>query len=229
MLRSLGYPTRLVTGFYARPERFDRRAGQTAVLADDVHVWGEVCIDGRTWIPIEPTPGYAPPRESLTWGEWASAVARGSVAWAIRHAAGLAVLLLAVVGWFQRLAVLDALGYAAWRLVAAGSAERQVRWTIRLLEWRGWCCGGTRPRETTLSNWYGRVAVRLPPETADALRRFLRAAERTLYAPPSAARRGGSSADLDRSCRRVAREVTGRRLRARMAGSDVQNSILPEL
>ncbi len=210
MLRSLGYPTRLVTGFYARPERFDRRAGQTAVLADDVHVWGEVCIDGRTWIPIEPTPGYAPPRESLTWGEWASAVARGSVAWAIRHAAGLAVLLvMAAAGWFRRMAVFDVLGYAAWRLAARGPVERRVRWTIRLLELRSWFCGRQRPREATLSNWYGRVAASLTPETADALQRFLRGRSGPCTpGGPAAARplRSGCS------CRRVAREVTGRRL-----------------
>lgn len=39
MLRSLEYPTRLVRGFYASPERFDPESGQTAVLKEDVHFW----------------------------------------------------------------------------------------------------------------------------------------------------------------------------------------------
>jgi protein-glutamine gamma-glutamyltransferase len=67
MLRHLGYPTRLVAGFYARPQRFDRLAGQTTVLAEDAHVWAEVCIDRNTWLTIEPTPGYQAPREAMTW------------------------------------------------------------------------------------------------------------------------------------------------------------------
>ena len=57
-LRKLGYPTRLVAGFYARPERFDQRARQTEVLAEDVHMWAEVYVGDHAWVPIEPTPGY---------------------------------------------------------------------------------------------------------------------------------------------------------------------------
>jgi len=58
MLRSLEYPTRLVSGFYASPERFDPESGQTPVLKEDVHFWCEVYIGGRSWLPLEPTPGY---------------------------------------------------------------------------------------------------------------------------------------------------------------------------
>lgn len=212
MLRSLGYSTRLASGFYARPERFDHRAGQTAVLAEDVHVWTEVCIDGRTWIPIEATPGYAAPRERLTWRQWAAGVARDAAGWAGRHAVLLAVCLsVALAGWFQRVAVLDALGYAAWRLAASGRAEQRVRWTIRLLEWRGWYAGRPRPREATLSSWYGEVAGRLPADTAAALQQFLRSTERILYAPPTTFPSGAG--EIVSACHRVAREVTGRRLR----------------
>ena len=50
MLRSLGYPARMVNGFYARPERYDERKKHTAVLAKDVHVWCEVCIGADTWL-----------------------------------------------------------------------------------------------------------------------------------------------------------------------------------
>jgi protein-glutamine gamma-glutamyltransferase len=208
MLRSLGYPTRLVTGFYARPERFDRRAGQTAVLADDVHVWGEVCIDGRTWIPIEADAGLrAAPRVALTWGEWASAAVRGAAAGPSAMPPGWPCCWpLAVVGWFQRLAVLDALGYAAWRLVAAGSAERQVRWTIRLLEWRGWCCGRPRPREATLSDWYGRVAASLPPRR----RKRCSGSCARPSGPCTRRRRGPAAAARSRPGHRVAAEWPAR-------------------
>lgn len=42
LLRSLGYTTRLVSGFYADPERFDIESRHTPVFADDVHFWVEV-------------------------------------------------------------------------------------------------------------------------------------------------------------------------------------------
>lgn len=57
MLRSLGYSTRLVSGFYANPERFDVTKGHTPVNSADVHFWCEVYVAG-TWVTLEPTPGY---------------------------------------------------------------------------------------------------------------------------------------------------------------------------
>ena len=65
-----------------------------------------------------------------------------------------AMLAVAVVGWFRRVAVFDVLGYTVWRLAARGPVERRVRWTVRLLEWRGWFCGRPRPPAATLSDWF---------------------------------------------------------------------------
>ncbi len=42
LLRTLGYPTRLVSGLYAAPGKFDARTGHTPVTQDDVHFWVEV-------------------------------------------------------------------------------------------------------------------------------------------------------------------------------------------
>ncbi len=58
LLRSLGYSTRLVGGFYAAPENYEPRKGHTPVLGADAHVWCEVFQSGRTWFTVEPTPGY---------------------------------------------------------------------------------------------------------------------------------------------------------------------------
>jgi hypothetical protein len=66
MLRTQGVPTRLVSGFYLDPQRFDPRTGKTAVLAQDAHFWAEVHVGDGNWIPIEPTPGYLATPESLT-------------------------------------------------------------------------------------------------------------------------------------------------------------------
>ncbi|MEO1992227.1 MAG: transglutaminase-like domain-containing protein [Pirellulales bacterium] len=64
LLRSLDYPVRFVTGFYANPSRYEPRTGLTPVLSDDVHCWAEVLFENDLWVSLEPTPGYtllAPP------------------------------------------------------------------------------------------------------------------------------------------------------------------------
>ncbi len=58
MLRSLGFSTRLVSGFYANPVRYDVRKRHTAVHSSDVHFWCEVFVGAGTWVTLEPTPGY---------------------------------------------------------------------------------------------------------------------------------------------------------------------------
>ena len=42
LLRSVGYPCRLVTGFYASPKHYDRLTGQTDVFPEHLHTWIEV-------------------------------------------------------------------------------------------------------------------------------------------------------------------------------------------
>jgi len=68
LLRSLGYSTRLVSGFYARPDNYDVRKQHTAVFARDAHFWCEVCIGMDTWITIEASPGYGLLTPPLSFG-----------------------------------------------------------------------------------------------------------------------------------------------------------------
>ncbi|MEI7699782.1 MAG: transglutaminase-like domain-containing protein [Planctomycetia bacterium] len=69
MLRSVGYATRLVSGFYARPERYDARGRHTSVHGSDAHFWCEVFVGGSKWATIEPSPGYVVPGPPLRWFE----------------------------------------------------------------------------------------------------------------------------------------------------------------
>lgn len=182
LLRTLGYPARLVSGFYARPERFDHRAGQTTVLASDVHVWAEVCIDGRTWVTIEPTPGYRPPTEELTFQEWATALAWKCVRWCRWHLVEIActVLGMVLVVVFRR-ACMDLVGWLVCSLLGLGSAEARLIWTIRLLEWRAWLVGRPRSPDQTLTSWYGQLIELAPDERRPAIASFFHWADRLLY------------------------------------------------
>ncbi|QDU74753.1 Transglutaminase-like superfamily protein [Bremerella volcania] len=58
LLRSLGYPTRLVGGYYANENKRSWLTGNVAIEEDDVHYWAQVKLDDRVWVDIEPTPGF---------------------------------------------------------------------------------------------------------------------------------------------------------------------------
>jgi protein-glutamine gamma-glutamyltransferase len=222
MLRHLGYPTRLVAGFYARRERFDRVAGQTTVLPQDAHVWVEVQIDGHTWLAIEPTPGYEPPREVRTWQRWAAMTIRSAWDWSARHPLRLAFcVVLIAAGWRMRLWWLDAVAGAVWRVAGLGRPERRLRATIRLLEWRCRRAGRARPANVTLSHWYGELAASLPAETAAAVTRFLRQAEPALYRPRTGCAVADDPGALLQACRTVAQGLTLRVLRQTDAGNEM--------
>jgi hypothetical protein len=208
LLRQLGYPTRLVTGFYGRSDRYDHRAGQTAVLAEDVHVWAEVQIDGSTWIPIEPTPGYDPPRESLTWPQRLSVAWRATRQWCLAHAWSLvAVLTAAAVLWATRVRWLDCVLTVLCRSAGLGCVRRRVLWTMRLLEWRAWLAGHPRPPTKTLSGWHGALVESLPAATSDGLKAALRSAEAILYCPANSLEVDTLCAAPEAACSVVARHV----------------------
>lgn len=217
LLRSLGYPTRLVSGFYVRPERFDRRAKQTAVLKEDVHVWVEVGIDGRHWMAVEPTPGFDPPRESLTWRQqverWLRVAVRGA---RDRWLAILAAVSVAVLAVWQRRRWLDALLWVCWWLGGRGSMERQVFCTLRLLEWRAWLAGRPRPAHVTLTRWYAPLLANSNQETRFAAEAFFSAANLALYAPRETRQEtpAWQPKEVRRSCRFVADTFPARRMLA---------------
>ena len=54
LARAEGFPARYVQGFCIPLEN----GGETKVYASMAHAWPEVYIEGRGWIPFEPTPGY---------------------------------------------------------------------------------------------------------------------------------------------------------------------------
>ncbi len=55
MLRSLGIPSRFVTGY--APGEFEESSGSFIIRGRDYHAWPEVYFPGYGWIEFEPTPG----------------------------------------------------------------------------------------------------------------------------------------------------------------------------
>ena len=153
MLRSLGIPARLATG-YATGE-YDPLLNQAVVRERDAHAWVEVWFGQYGWVPVDPTPGVDP----LAATRWPSHWAAGGIARLIPHltigapAEALGSLgALAVVPPAIAIAVLAVLAYAWLRRRAA-----RPRVTAA-------------PGENELLRLYERVQRRLrrrraPPET----------------------------------------------------------------
>ena len=57
MLRSLGIPARLATGFATG--EYSPILDQTIVREHDAHAWVEAYFPGHGWVPIDPSPGYS--------------------------------------------------------------------------------------------------------------------------------------------------------------------------
>ena len=90
LLRSLGYPTRVVSGLYAAPWRYDPLTRHTPVTEEDVHFWAEVRLPDGNWITVEPTPGYSLLPPVRTWSDLIAQTIAGAARWARRHIGGAA-------------------------------------------------------------------------------------------------------------------------------------------
>ncbi|HVB77544.1 MAG TPA: transglutaminaseTgpA domain-containing protein [Candidatus Nitrosotalea sp.] len=70
MLRSLGIPARLATGYSTGS--YNPNLDQSVVRAQDAHAWVEVHFPGRGWVPVDPSPGYPALAASRFPDRWAA-------------------------------------------------------------------------------------------------------------------------------------------------------------
>lgn len=155
MLHSLGYQTRLVTGFYADSQNYDSKLGFTHIYKSDAHVWCEVMTASGDWIPLEPSAGYRDTAAMWTFSDrvrWMQ-----QVAWKfVRESWPLWLLIACSIAlvWELRLLLADAL-VCGWLRLCVGLTGRvsgaRVLW---LLETRGRIARAARPKSQPLLRWY---------------------------------------------------------------------------
>lgn len=154
MLRSLGYSTRLASGFYVDPSKYDAKRRHITVTTDDVHFWCEVYVGARTWIPIEPTPGYellAPP---LSLWARCELLARSLAAWSVTHAFELSGIAIFVVTlWLLRWRVIDT-AYQVRLMWCHRSPRDRVLQVHDLLLRRSQWLGQPKPAWMSSREWY---------------------------------------------------------------------------
>src|SRR5438128_2115320 len=153
MLRSLGIPARLATG-YATGD-YDPVLNQAIVREHDAHAWVEVWFPGHGWVAVDPTPGVSPLAATRFPSHWAA----GGIARLLPHLTIGAPA--AALGSLGALAALPAAIAVAVVVVLLYSWLRRRRWSRRLRP---------QPGESELLRLYERLQRRMarrraPPET----------------------------------------------------------------
>jgi protein-glutamine gamma-glutamyltransferase len=153
MLRSLGIPARLATGYSTGD--YDPVLNQSIVREHDAHAWVEVWFSGHGWVPVDPSPGFAALPATQFPNRWAAA----GIARLIPHLSIGAPI--AALGSLGVLAVIPPAVAIALVVVLLWAWVRTRRWGRR---------ARAAPGESELLRLYDRVQRRLgrrraPPET----------------------------------------------------------------
>jgi hypothetical protein len=209
--RVLGYPTRLVSGFYVSPEHYDPETQHTPVGPEDLHFWAEVRLPSGEWVVLEATPGYEVLKPPVSWSERAWGALVAAAFWTWQHLFEVSGSLLALAGlWWWRRELLDVLAVTCWRCFPGRNWQRCVQRALGLLETRGRWAGRPRLPSQTFNVWLRALFREQVAENPD-LEELACLAEWACYAadlnPPWAA------AEVRNVCGRVLDRWTLRRCR----------------
>ncbi|QDT21436.1 transglutaminase-like domain-containing protein [Gimesia chilikensis] len=164
MLRSLGYSTRLVSGFYASPDDYDLKSDHTPVCADDVHFWVEVKVGPGPddWCTIEPTAGYAVLGPPLSLYERTVEAILVATYWIGNHFVFCCSALGSIIGACLFRYQISACLITGWlRLYRPRDTRRLIFRTLWLLELRIRGQGQKRPLTMSLNQWFRQQAEHL--------------------------------------------------------------------
>lgn len=206
MLRSLGFSTRVVSGFYASPENFDSRKRHTPVHSTDAHFWCEVYVGSSTWITLEPSPGYevlTPPPGLFARSLMAL---QSAWTWMLSHwILTLSVTVLAIAGTLKRHTIYDRIATAFWMFTASSDPRARILRTLQLLDSRLTWSGLARPDGMTFSRWIQRLPE-ISTETPH-LNNFLRLVELAAFGK-SESLSSVESRHINECCSVVLREIS---------------------
>ncbi|MCA9181782.1 MAG: transglutaminase domain-containing protein, partial [Planctomycetales bacterium] len=202
MLEHLGYETRLVTGFYVSREHYIARDQNYAVLPQDAHVWLEVNAGHGYWIPLEPTPGYRPPRYAASaWYRIRQAGPQLAIA------VGVLALAALLVSWCKSL-LFDAACWLVAPLLTLADDRRRVRWTAWVLDQRLSLLGDRRPNGIVLRE-HLKTSLHLPEHWNSQLRNLLDACDGLIFG-----KNHGLSVEQRASMHAVWKQLSTRQMRS---------------
>ena len=170
MAQRLGFASRLVTGFYVRPDAYEITAGHACVLPEDVHVWAEVQLNDGRWFEIEPTPGYLQPYYQPSWGLMARQFAMAH--WPLMLASVLSLVILYVSRRFW----IDFLLSAVWFFSGWLRPRQRIRLAVKIIETRARLAGSARPVGKSQRAWLEDL-VQADLSVAKSVKRFADSAD----------------------------------------------------
>lgn len=207
LLRSLGYSTRLVGGFYASPDRYDRLRLHTPIVGTDAHVWVEVQYAGKVWLTLEPTPGYEVLQPPPRWWQRIVAGFGQAVRWIGEHSWEVAGLLVIVAMlWWQRVWWLDQLAMSLWHWFPSPTSRSRIIQTARLIDFRLRLAGCPRRPGQTWATAFDALAAK-----SSRLRRhgplFADLAAWAVYSPAEEPLRVSEESSWHDACQAVVRAI----------------------
>ena len=207
LLRTLGYSTRLVGGFYVSPERYDYRLQHTPVVAADAHIWAEVHVTGQQWLTVEATPGYEELQPPPGWLEIIIRSLDVCRLWVLDNILVWTMLgVLGAMGWWWKVPLQIWLAWCRWRWLPSREPRRHILQTLSFMEtcWR--LRNRPRPPGIPPINWATRQFSSTTVSLAD-LRLLGLLADWACFAPDHAPLPIGLGGGWKSLCERVARAV----------------------
>ena len=194
LLRSLDYPARFVSGFYAKPDRYEARTGLTPILSEDVHCWAEVLLQRDYWVTLEPSPGYTVLLPPLSLMERIAGILNLVYTRLLRYPfTSGAILFLLVIGFVFRRRIMDLGDVSILRIRALINRNYSALNTMQTIDRRCQRVGLPRPRGVSPRRWLEHLADAIhrqrqhpkPIESAHlhAAEPFICSVERHLYDP----------------------------------------------
>lgn len=215
MLRSLGYPARVVSGFYADPGKYDTRSQHTPIHSEDVHFWVEVGLDAQTWITIEPTPGYEILTPPPTWLDHVFTGLAEFGEFLVTNAISLILTVLLLFGgyvWRRRLS--DGLETVYCLLpLRRQEPRRKVLQTLRLIDRRRQRVGWSRPPGMTPTRWLRQLQNHDQTFCNPEWFLFIQLAERAAFGSENLPQTDGATEQFGRLCRSVRQALSWRKMK----------------
>ncbi len=206
MIRELGIPTRIANGFYVRKERLDSQSGEALVMPGDIHVWPEISLDGKYWIPIEPTPGFQQPAYALSLWQRLTLAAIAIRDAIVGHPILVSLLVICCVLIYRCRAWLKSgMHTVCWHALLLLSPGRAVEHTTKLIDQRSRLAGIPRPIFMSPTRFHRQLFSSLSgiEEDTEAFNRFCRCLERWLYHPLQERPPESDVGEVLRDCRAV--------------------------
>ncbi|KLU06688.1 putative transglutaminase-like enzyme [Rhodopirellula islandica] len=176
--REIGLQSRLVTGFYVRPDSYDFTAGHANITPEDVHVWVEIQLDDGRWFELEPTPGYQPP--IYTPSLWLSTKRFAAAHWI--H--GCLLIAIGAVIFLTRLIWIEWLLATIWSLSLLLPSKHQLRIAMRIVETRARLIGKARPTGKPQRDWLESLVAR-DVGLHDHVQQFCDVADQAVFGAPT--------------------------------------------